>query len=85
MISNLDLAVALWIIGGGEPMGDLVFGTEARHLLARKVGLIVGDDGMRNPEVAHNILLEELDNLLTCDFREHHCFHPLSEVVCGQP
>ena len=64
-------------------MGDLLLGTEACHLLAREVGPIVGDDGVRKPEVAHDILPEELDNLLPCDVGERHCFHPLSEVVCG--
>ena len=62
--------------------GDIVLETETHHLLTRKVGLIAGD-GVRKPEVAHNILQEELDNLLPCDIRERYCFHPLSEVVCG--
>ena len=55
----------------------------ARHLLALEIGLIVGDDGTRKPEAAHDILSEELDNLLPCDVGERHRFHSLSEVVCG--
>ena len=62
-------------------MSDLVLGTEVCHLLAWEVGPIVGDDGMGKPEVAHNILPEELDNLLLCDVGGRHCFHPLSAVV----
>ena len=50
-------------------MGNLVLGTEARHLLAREVGPIVEDDGMRKPEAAHKICPKELD-LLPCDVRE---------------
>ena len=64
-------------------MGDLVLGIEARHLLPRKVGPIVGNDDMIKLEAAHDILPEELDNLLPCDIGERHCFHPLGEVVRG--
>ena len=46
-ISDLGLAIALWIVKGGESVGDLVFGTEAYHLFAGEVRPIVGDDGMR--------------------------------------
>ena len=59
MIVGLSLVVTLWIVGGGEPMGDLVLETEAHHLLAREVGPIVRDDGMGKPEGAHDIF----DNL----------------------
>ena len=68
---------------GGEPVGYFILETEARHLLAREVRPIVGDDGMRKAEVTHDIFPEELDNLLPCDDRERHCFHQLSEIVCG--
>ena len=62
-------------------MGDHVLGTKFCHLLTRQVGPIVGDDGVRKPEATHNIFLEGLDNLLPCDVRKWHYFHPLSEVV----
>ena len=63
-------------------MGDLILGTEARHLLAHEIGPIVRD-GMRKHEAAHDILPKKLDNLLPCDVGKRHCFHPLSGVVCG--
>jgi len=34
---------------------------------------------MGKSKAAHDILPEELDNLLPCDVG--HCFHPLSEVI----
>ena len=68
---------------GGETVGDLVLGTEARYSPAREIGSVVGDEAMRKPEAAHDVLSEEFDNLLSCDIRERHCFHPLSEVVSG--
>ena len=52
---------------GVEIMGDLVLETEARYLPTREIGPIVGDDGMRKPEVAHDVLPEEFDNFLPCD------------------
>ena len=44
---------------GGESAGDLVLETEVHHFLAREVGPIVGDDGMRKPKVAHDIFVRE--------------------------
>ena len=38
---------------------------------------------MRKPETAHDVLLEELNNLLPCDIGERHCFHTLNEVIRG--
>jgi len=32
------------------------------------------------PEMAHYVLPEELDNLLPGDFREMHCLDPFGEV-----
>ena len=61
--------------------GDLVLGTEAGYLLAGKVSSVVGDDGVGEPEAARYVLLEKLDNLMLCDFREWHCLDPLGEVV----
>ena len=81
VITDLGLAITLWIVGDEELIGDPVLGSEARHLLARKVSLIFGDDGIRKPEVAHEILPKKLDNLLPYDIGEHHSFHILSEVV----
>jgi len=52
---------------GGETVGNLVFGREARYLPAREIGTVIGDDGMRKPEVTHNVLPEKFDNLLSCD------------------
>ena len=40
-------------------MGDLVFDSEACHLLASEVRPVVGNDGMREPEVTYNVLIEE--------------------------
>ena len=60
-------------------MCDLVLGTKALHLLAREVGPIVEDNGVRKPKATRNIFPEELDNLLLCDIGEWHYFHPLSE------
>ena len=47
MVVDLDLAIALWIVGGGESVGDLVLEAEARYLPAREVGPVIGDDDMR--------------------------------------
>jgi len=51
-------------------MYDLILGTEAGHLLTGKVHSVVIYDGTGEPEVAHYILLEELDNMLSDDFEE---------------
>ena len=66
----------------GEPVSDLVLGAKACHWLACEVGPIVGDVGLRKPKAIHDILLEEVDNLLPCDVGERYSFHLLSEVVC---
>ena len=44
-------------------MSDLVFGAEVRHMLAREVGSLVGDNGMRKPEVTNNVLPKEFHYL----------------------
>jgi len=69
-VVDLILAITSRIIRRGESVGDLVLSVEAGYLLAEKVHSVVGDDGMGEPEAAHYILPEELDNLLLGDFRE---------------
>ena len=64
MIADLSLAVALWMVGGGESEGDFVLGAETHHLPAREVGPIIRDDDMWKSKAAHNILPEEFKNLL---------------------
>ena len=79
MIANLSLAVSL--CRGGESVGDLIFGTETCHLLAGEFCPVVGDDGMRKPNVTYNVLPEELNYPLSCDIRWWHRFPQLDEVV----
>ena len=55
---------------------DLVFGAQARHLPARKVGPVVGDDSMGKSELTHDVLLEEHNNLPHCDIGERYCLYP---------
>ena len=62
-------------------MGNLYFGTEASHLLAGEVHPIVGNDGVREPETAYDILSKKFDYLVSCDIGELHRFYPLSKVV----
>ena len=62
-----------------KSMGDLVLGTEVRYLPSCKNGPIVGDDGMRKFDIAHDVLPKEFDNLLPRDIGERYCFHLLSE------
>ena len=62
-------------------MYDLVLGAETSHLLASKVRSVVRYDGVGEPKVAHYVLPEELDNLLSGDFGEWHCLNPFGEVV----
>jgi len=45
-VVDLGLVVALWIIGGGESVGELVFRTAVLHLPACEVGFVVGDYGI---------------------------------------
>jgi len=48
-------------------VGDLVLRAEACHFPARKVGPVVGDDGIGKSEATYDVLLEEYDNLMPCD------------------
>ena len=83
MITELGLVVALWIVWGGESVGDLIFCTEACYLLADEVYPIIRDDSMREPKATYNVLPKKFDYLLSCDIRKLHRFHPLGEVACG--
>ena len=42
MVADLGMAVVLWIVGGGESVGDLVLGIKAHHLPSREVAPAVG-------------------------------------------
>ena len=64
-------------------MGDVVFGTEASHLLAGKISSVVGDDSVRDPEVTYYVLPEKLDNLPPTDLEEWYCLDPFGKVVDG--
>jgi len=83
VIAYLDLIVAFWIVEGGELVCNLALEIESRHLIAHEVGPIIRDDGVRKSKVTHDILPEELNNLLSCDIKERCCFHLFSKVVCG--
>ena len=65
MIAEFGLAVALWIILGGESAGNLLFGIEACHLFAGELCPVVGNDGVREPKATYNVLQR---NLTTCCF-----------------
>jgi len=75
-VADLSLAIALWIVGSEESMGDLVLGAQARHLPACKVGPVIRDDGMGKYEVTYDVLPEELNNLPHCDIGERYYFCP---------
>jgi len=64
-------------------MDKLILGAEAGHLLAGKVCSVVGDNSVGESKVTHDVLPKKLDNLLTSDFGEWHCFDPFSEIVGG--
>ena len=64
-------------------MGNIILHTEASYLFAGKVHPIIGDDGVREPEAAYDILPKEFDYLLSYDIREWHLFYLLNEVVCN--
>ena len=64
-------------------MGDIIFGAEAGYLLADEVGSVIRDDNVENPEAAHYILPEELDNLLIIDLGEWYYLNPLGKVISG--
>jgi len=60
-----------------------VLGAESGNVLAGKVRSVVRYDGTGEPEAAHYVLPEKLDNLLSGDFREWHCLNPFGQVVGG--
>ena len=68
---------------GGEQVADLVLRAEVCHMLAREIGSIIGDDGIRKLETTNDVLLKEFHYLLSRDFRERHRLYPLSEVISG--
>ena len=82
-VADFNLAVPLRIISCVEPMGDLILGVEAGHLLAGNVHSVVGDDGLGDPEAIHYVLPQKPDNLLPGDFGERHCLDSFGEVVGG--
>ena len=51
-------------------MGNLVLSIEGGYLFAGKVCRVVGDVGVGEPEVTHDVLPKEFDNLLSSDLRE---------------
>ena len=60
MIVDLDLTIALKIVGSREQVGNLIFRVEVGHLLAGKVCPIVRDNGVRESEATHDVLSKNL-------------------------
>ena len=83
VVTDFSLAIALGIMRFRELMGDFLLGVEACYLLAGKVRSVIRNDGVGEPEATYYVLQEELDNLLSGDFRERHCLNPFGEVVGG--
>ena len=82
MIAELGLSASLWIVWGGESVGDPMFGIEACHLFVGEVHPSVRDDGMREPKATYDVLPEEVNYLLSHDVGEWHRFYSLGKVVC---
>ena len=80
-IADFSLAIALRIIRRAELVGDLILSAEAGHLLAGKVCPVVGDNGVSEFKVTHNVLPKKFDNLFFSDFGEWHRLSPFEEVV----
>jgi len=64
-------------------MGDVIFATEAGHLLAGKISSIIGDESVGDPEATYYVLSEELNNLLHAYLRKWYCLDPFGELVGG--
>lgn len=45
---------------------------------------VVGDNGLRDPETAHNGLPNELGGTLLGNLGKRLCFHPFGEVIDGE-
>ena len=67
-LTDPSLTIALRIVGRGELVGDLILRAEADYLLACKVCSVVGDNVVGVFEATHDVLLKQLDNLLSSDF-----------------
>ena len=62
-------------------MGNLVLSIEGGYLFAGKVCRVVGDIGVGEPEVTHDV--QEFDNLLSSDLGEWCRVDQFGEVVNG--
>jgi len=78
VIANIGLAITLWVVGGGESVGDHVLRAKVSQMLAREVGSITGDDGMRKLEATSDVLLKAFHYLLSRDFGERYRLYPLA-------
>ena len=82
MIADLSLTIAFRIIGCGESIDDLIISTEAGHLHASEVCLVVGDNGVGGPK-RHMMFLPKKFGMLPSDFGERHRLNQFGQVVGG--
>ena len=64
-------------------MDDFILSAELGHLLAGKACPVVGDNGVGESKVTHNVFSKKFDNLLSNDFEECHHLYSFGEVVDG--
>ena len=83
MIVDLNLTIALRIIGHGELVGNLILNAEAGHFLTDKVCSVVRENDVRESEAIHDVLPNKFDNLLSNNFGEWHCLNLFGELVGG--
>jgi len=70
VIVDLNLAVVLRVIWHRKLMGHLIFDIESGYFLTGEVCPVIKDDSMREAEVTHNVLPQELDHLLSSDIEK---------------
>jgi hypothetical protein len=81
-IGSLDLSITLWVSNGHIADLDAKVLTVSLERVAGELGLVIGDDPIRDLEPTDDGL-DELDCELLVDLDHRGCFRPLGELVDG--
>jgi hypothetical protein len=79
-VSALDLSIREWMGYHGPIHSEVVIVTEIQQFFPGELSVVVGDNGVRDPEIENDVL-DEIHHLLRANLHQRPCLNPLSKLI----
>jgi len=83
LINGLGLSISLGVGWSGIPVCNSQVTTVSPEDLTIKLKAVVRDEGMRDPKLSDDVLLDKLLSIYILDIGQRLGFNPFGEIVCA--